>query len=84
MQGIVGELLYVGRAVNNKLLIVLSAICAQQAAATEENAASIEKLLDYVATYPDDGILFRNSDMISAVHADAGSLNKSRARGRSG
>ena len=34
VQGIVGTLLYVGRAVNNKLLVALSAIGAQQSAAT--------------------------------------------------
>ena len=38
-----------------------SAIGAQQAAATEETAEAIEQLLDYVATYPNDGILFRKS-----------------------
>ena len=53
-----GSLLYVGRAINNKLLVALSAICAQQAAATKETEATIEQLLDCVATYPDDGILF--------------------------
>ena len=83
-QGIVGVLLYVGRAVNNKLLVALSAIGAQQAAATEENAAEIEQLLDYVANYPDGGILFRKSDMIVAAHADAGFINESRARIRAG
>ena len=41
LQGIVGALLYVGRSVNNKLLVDLSAIGAQQAAATEETAAAI-------------------------------------------
>ena len=46
IQGIVGALLYVGRAVNNKLLVALSAIGAQQAAETEYTAASIEKPLD--------------------------------------
>ena len=58
VQGIVGTLLYVGRAVNNKLLVALSAIGAQQAAATVETEESIEQLLDYFATYSDDGILF--------------------------
>ena len=53
-----------GRAVNNKLIVALSAIGAQQAAATENTAAAIEQLLDYVATYPNYGILFRKSDMI--------------------
>ena len=73
-----------GRAVNNKLLVAFSAIVPQQAAATEDTAAEIEKLLDYVATYPNDGILFRKRDMILAAHADAGLLNESRARSRAG
>ena len=50
IQGIVGALLYVVRAANNKVLAALSAIGAQQAAATEDTAAAIEQLLDYVAT----------------------------------
>ena len=71
IQDIVGALLYVGRSVNNKLLVALSSIGSQQAAATEDTAAAIEQLLDYVVTYPNDGILFRKSDMILAAHADA-------------
>ena len=55
--------------------MTLSAISTQQAAATEDTAAAIEQLLDYVATYPNDGILFRKSDVILAAHADAGFLN---------
>ena len=78
------DLLYVGRAVNNKLLIALSAIGSQQAEATEDTAASIQQLLDYVATYPNDGIIFRKSDMILAAHADAVFLNESSARSRAG
>ena len=75
IQGIVGALLYVGRAVDNKLLVALSAIGSQQAASTEYTAAAIEQILDYVATYPNDGILFRKIDMILAAHADSGFLN---------
>ena len=84
IKGIVGALLYVGRAVNTKLLVALSAIGYQQAAATEDTAAEIEQLIYYVATYPNDGILFRKSDMILAAHADAGFFNESRARSRAG
>ena len=65
-------LLYVGREVNNKLMVAMSAIGSQQAAATEDTAAAVEQILDYVATYPNDGILFKKSDMILAAHADAG------------
>ena len=64
-----------GRTVNNKLLVELRAIVAQQAAAPEDTAAAIEQLLEYVATYSNDGILFTKSDMILTAHADAGFLN---------
>ena len=68
VQGIVGALIYARIEVNNKLLVSLSAIGAQEAVATKETAVTIEQLMDYVATYPYDGILFRNSDIILAVH----------------
>ena len=84
VQGIVGALLYVGRAVNNKLLVSLIAIGYQQAAATEETADAIEQLLDYVATYPDYGIIFRKINMILAAHADAGFLDEKKSRSRAG
>ena len=84
VQLIVGSLLYIGRSVKNKLLVALSAIGVQRAAATEETKDAIEQLLEYVTTYPDDGILFRKSGMILATHADAGFLNWSKARSRAG
>ena len=65
-----------GRAVNNKLLVELSAIGYQQTAATKETADAIAQLLDYVATYPYDGIIFQKSDMILAAHTDAGFLKE--------
>ena len=70
VQGIVGALLYMGRSVNKKLLVALISIRAHQSAATKETVDTIEQLLDYVATYPDDGILFRKSDMILSAHVD--------------
>ena len=79
-----GALLYIGRSVNNKLLVSLSAIGDQQATATEETKDAIEQLLDYVETYPDDGILFRKSDMILVAHADAGFRTESKSRRRAG
>ena len=84
IQGIVGDLLYVSRAVNNKLLVALSAIVDQQASATEDTAVAVEQILNYVATYPNGGILFRKSDMILAAHADVGFMNESRSIIRAG
>ena len=84
VQRILGALLWVGRAVNNKLLIALSAIGSQQAAATEETNKAIHQMLEYCATYPDGGILYRASNMVLAVHSDAGFNNETTASNRAG
>ncbi len=41
-------------------------------------------LLNYVATYPNDGIVYRVSDMVLCAHADAGYLNKTQLHSRAG
>jgi hypothetical protein len=84
VQGIVGALLYYARAVDNKLLHALSEIGTQQAAATEATNDRVNHLLDYCSTYPNDGILYRASNMILAAHSDAAYLNVGKARSRSG
>ncbi len=84
IQEIVGSLLYYARAVDNKLLVALSAIAARQASATVATEQSVNLLLDYVATYPNDGIVFRASNMILCAHADAGFLNETNACSRAG
>jgi hypothetical protein len=85
VQGIVGALLYYARAVNNKLLHALSKIGTQQAAATEATITGrVDHLLDYCATYPNDGILYRASNMVLAAHSDAAYLNVSKARSQAG
>ena len=58
VQGIIGLLLYYAWAVDNKLLMTLSAIGAHQAAATENTHTEVNKLLNYVATYPSDGTTY--------------------------
>ena len=47
VQGIVGSLLYYAQSVDNKLLVGLSAIESQQAAATQRANEAINKILDY-------------------------------------
>jgi hypothetical protein len=84
MQEIVGSLLYYARAVDNKLLVVLSAIAARQAKATVATEQAVDLLLDYVATYPNDGIVYHASNMILCAHADAGLLNKTNSCSRVG
>ncbi len=81
---IVGSLLYYARVVNNKLLVALSAIAAHQAKATVATEQAVDLLLDYVATYPNGGIVYWASDMILCAHADAGFLNKTNSCSRAG
>ena len=50
VQGIVGALLYYARSVDNNLLVGLSAIGSQQAAATQSTNEAINQILDYCAT----------------------------------
>ena len=69
---------------NNKLLVAVSTIGSQQASATESTNDAIHQLLDYCATYPDDGILYRSNNMILAAHSDAGFANEKKSRGRAG
>ena len=84
VQQIVGALLYYARAVDNKLLVALSAISSQQTKATENTMEAVQMLLDYCATYPNDGITYRASDMVLSGHSDAGFNNETRARSRAG
>ena len=67
---------------DNKLLVGLSYIGAQQAATTECTNEAINQLLDYSATYPADGILYCSNDMVLCAHSDAGFHNESKGRSR--
>ncbi len=84
VQEIVGSLLYYARAVDNKLLVALSAIAARQANATVATEQAVNLLLDHVATYPNDSIVYRASDMILCAHTDASFLNETNSRYRAG
>ena len=75
---IIGALLYYVHTVEKKLLVALSAIGAQQVAANKTTADAIKHLLDYVDTYPNDGIVYRASDMFLPAHSDAAFYNKSK------
>ena len=62
----------------------ISTIGSQQASSIKDTNKAIHQLLDYYATYLDDGILYRSSDMILAGLSDSGFNNETRARSRSG
>ena len=76
--------MFYGRAVDNKLLVAINAIGIQQATAAEATNEAVATLLDYLATYPDDGTLYHASNMVLAAHADAGFHNETKGRSWAG
>jgi hypothetical protein len=84
IQKIIGSLLYYAQAVDYKLLAVLNAISAQQAKTTVHTKQLVETLLNYVATYPNNGIVYKARDIVLCAHADAGYLNKTQSCSRAG
>ena len=84
IQSIVGADLFYERAVDNKILVAINTIGILQASATEATNDAVHQLLDYLDTYPDDGILYQASDKILAAHSDAGFHNESKGRSRAG
>jgi hypothetical protein len=77
-------LLYYACAVDNKLLVALSAIAARQAKATVATKITVGLLLDYVATYPNNSIVYQASNMILCAHGYAGFLKETNSRSRAG
>jgi hypothetical protein len=84
IQEIVGLLLYYAQVVNNKLLVDLSAIATRQSCATVATKQAVHLLLDYVATYPSDGIIYQARDMVLCAHTNAGFLNETNSRSCAG
>jgi hypothetical protein len=84
VQEIVGSLLYYPWAVNIKLLVALSAIADPQAKATIATEQAVDLLLNYVATYPNDSIVYCASNMILCAHVDAGFFNETNSYSRAG
>ena len=69
---------------DNKLLVGLSAIGSQQAAATQRTNEAINQILDYYATYPIYGIVYLSSAMVLCAHSGAMFDNESTVRSRDG
>ena len=73
-----------GLNISSPLLTPLSAIASQQGAPTENTMKRTKQFLDFVASQEDAVLTYHASDMILAVHSDAGYLNKPNARSRAG
>jgi hypothetical protein len=84
VQEIVGSLLFYAGAVNNTLLVGLSAIASQQASPTQLTNKRCDQLLKYCAINPNDIVryCYRASNMILNIHSDASYLVETNARSR--
>ena len=84
VQAIVGALIFCGKSVDNKVLVSLNTIGNQQAAATEITNEAIDHLLNYLYTYPNNGIVYRDRKMVLAVHSDSSFRNESKGWSQAG
>ena len=66
-------------AVDNNLPVALIDLASTQAAATEITKTDLSQLLDYLSTYPDNGILYQSSAMIISAHSNTTYINFPRA-----
>jgi hypothetical protein len=84
LMGIVGSLLFFGRAIDNTLLMTLSDLASAQSKGTEATQRAAQKLLNYCATHPNPKIRYHASDMALKIHSDASYLSAPKARSRAG
>ncbi len=84
VQAVTGTLLYYSQAVDPTMLVALNAIATQQASPMPKTMDRVKQLLDYCASQEEAILTYHSSDMVLAIHSDAGYLNKSKARSRAG
>jgi len=84
IQQVVGKFLYLARGVDCTILPALSSLSSQQAEPTETTLQRAHQLLHYLASQEEAILTYSASDMVLAVHSDAGYLNEPNARSRAG
>eukprot|EP00956_Cyclotella_meneghiniana_P028602 scaffold67110_cov48-Cyclotella_meneghiniana.AAC.3 len=84
VQKVTGKFNYYAHAVDPTMLTPISALAAQQSKPTENTMQQTQHFLDYAATQEPALTTYRASDMVLAIHSDAGYLNEEDARSRAG
>ncbi len=84
IQTVTGTLLYYASAVDPTMLVALNAIAAQQATPTQKTIERAKQLLDYAASQEEAVLTYHASDMVLAIHSDAGYLNERKSQSRAG
>jgi len=84
VQQVTGKFNWYACGVDGTLLTPISALSAQQAKPTQSTMKRVKQFLDYAATQEPAVTTYRASDMVLAIHSDAGYLNVEDARSRAG
>ena len=80
VQEIVGCFLWYGRVIDSTFLPAVNAINSEMVDPTQRLLRDCERLLAYAASYPDNSLVYRASDMILEAQTDASYLSRSRSR----
>jgi hypothetical protein len=84
IQAVAGTLLYYTRAVDTTILTALSLIATEQAKPRQETMKKVKQLLAYCATQEDKITTYNVSQMILAIHSNAGYCNEKNACSQAG
>ena len=74
MQQVTGKFNWYASGVDGTLLMPISALSAQQAKPTQARMKRVKQFLDYAATQEPAVTTYRASDMVLAIHSNAGYL----------
>jgi len=84
VQQVTGKFNWYARGVDGTLLMPISALSTQQAKPTQSTMKRVQQFLDYAVTQEPAVTTYHASDMVPAIHSDAGYLNEEGARSRAG
>jgi hypothetical protein len=84
LQPVAGTFLYYGRAVDSTILVAINALATEQAKSTEQTLVWVRQFLDYCASQEEAVTTYHASNMILAVHSNAGYLNEGGAQSQAG
>ena len=77
-----GTFLYYARTIDSTLLPALNELASQQAQPTYQTKLKAQRIMDYVATYPDAYIRYNASGMILTIDSNVAYLVAPKARSR--
>jgi hypothetical protein len=82
IQTVTRTLLYYSHTVDSTMPVALNAIAMQQASPMQKTMERVNQLLDYCASQEEAVLHYHASNMVLAIHSDAGYFNEGKAQSR--